>query len=143
MQEQEETFTAFNGLVLITIGIVLLAGIILGCSAIYRVYGVWSQAKEGQAELAQANWNRQIVVQEAKAKEEAAILLAQAEINRAKGVAKANEIIGKSLQGNEAYLRYLWIDHLQNEKNQVIYIPTEANLPILEAARLNKKQIDN
>ncbi|MGD9276296.1 MAG: hypothetical protein PVJ67_03935 [Candidatus Pacearchaeota archaeon] len=47
-------------------------------------------------------------------------------------------IIGTSLQNNEAYLRYLWIDNLQNEHNQVIYVPTETNLPILEASRLNK-----
>ena len=68
---------------------------------------------------------------------ESASLLAEAEVERAKGVAKANKIIGNSLKGNEDYLRYLWVNNLQNEHNQVIYIPTEANMPILEASRLN------
>ena len=55
-------------------------------------------------------------------------------------MAEANKIIGKSLQGNESYLRYLYIHGLETaEKNgsQIIYIPTEAGLPILESQRLN------
>lgn len=74
----------------------------------------------------------------AKAKIKESEYLAQAEINRAGGVAKANEVIGKSLQGNEAYLRYLWIQEL-NQSGHVIYVPTEANLPILEATRGSEK----
>jgi hypothetical protein len=54
---------------------------------------------------------------------------------RAEGVAKANKIIGDSLKENEAYLRYLWISEMKETKDQIIYIPTEANLPILEAGR--------
>ena len=69
------------------------------------------------------------------AKEESAKHLAEAEVIRAEGVARANKIIGDSLQNNEAYLRYLWIDGLHSGKNQVIYIPTEGNLPILEAGK--------
>ncbi|OLX60112.1 hypothetical protein DB99_07995 [Salmonella enterica subsp. enterica serovar Heidelberg] len=74
-------------------------------------------------------------MQEALAKKESAKMLADAEIERAKGVAKANQIIGDSLRNNEEYLRYLWIDGLQQNKSQVIYVPTEANLPILEAGK--------
>jgi hypothetical protein len=45
--------------------------------------------------------------------------------------------IGDSLKGNEAYLRYLWINNSDgNGDKQVIYVPTEAGLPILEAGRL-------
>jgi hypothetical protein len=50
-------------------------------------------------------------------------------------VAQANQIIGDSLPGNEAYLRYLWIDKMEDAKAQVIYVPTETGLPILEAGR--------
>lgn len=47
-----------------------------------------------------------------------------------------NKIIGESLKNNEAYLRYLWINDLGNNAGKtVVYIPTEANLPILEATR--------
>jgi hypothetical protein len=117
----------------------LIVGSIFGICAAQKKYSVWSKAKEGQAALAKADWDRQIAVREAKAKEDSAHLLANAEVIRAQGVAKANKIIGESLQNNEAYLRYLWVNNLQNEHNQVIYVPTEANLPILEASRnINK-----
>ena len=79
-----------------------------------------------------------IRVLEAQAKFESAKMEAAAEIERAKGVAQANKIIGNSLHGNEAYLRYLWIQTLENKEKSVIYVPTEANLPVLEAARLNR-----
>ncbi len=98
-------------------------------------YKVYQQNLEGEAELARATQNRQITIQEALAKKESAHNLAEAEIIRAGGVAKANEIIGLSLRNNEYYLRYLWIDNMDKTSNQIIYIPTEAGLPILEAGR--------
>ena len=99
-------------------------------------YRVWQKELAGKAQLREAEWNRQIQVQEAVAHRQSATELAQAEVERAKGVAEANRIIGESLQGNEAYLRYLWVMGLQDGTSEVIYIPTEANLPILEAGRL-------
>lgn len=98
-------------------------------------YNVWQKELAGKAQLKQAEWNRQITIREAEAKKEAAVALAAAEVERAKGVAEANEIIGESLKGNEAYLRYLWIMGLQDGTSEVIYVPTEAQLPILEATR--------
>ena len=50
-------------------------------------------------------------------------------------MAAANEIIGQSLKNNEAYLRYLWIQNLESGSNSVVYVPTEAGLPILEAGK--------
>lgn len=101
-------------------------------------YKVYEQDLIGQANLRQQEWEKQIAVEAAKAKKESAVLEAQAEIERAKGVAEANKIIGEGLRGNEDYLRYLWITGLKNENSQVIYVPTEAGLPILEAGRLPK-----
>ena len=116
--------------------IAIITGLSLtGCAAIFPPYAIWEQEMYGKAELAKAQSTRQIVVTEAKAKQESASLLAQAEVTRAEGVAKANKIIGDSLKGNEAYLHYLWIDGLNHDQNQIIYIPTEAGLPILEAGR--------
>jgi regulator of protease activity HflC (stomatin/prohibitin superfamily) len=102
-------------------------------------YGVYEQSLRGTAELRRAEQNRQIRVQEAHARLESAKLDAEAEIERAKGVSKANEIVALGLGGPEGYLRYLYIQTLnENAKHlgQVIYIPTEAGLPILEAKRL-------
>lgn len=103
-------------------------------------YSVYQQKLEGESELAKANFSKQVAVQEAKAKEESATYLANSEIARAKGVAAANKIIGDSLKDNESYLRWLWIEGLKEKGNEVIYVPTEANLPILEAGkRTNSK----
>ena len=109
----------------------LIAAGMYGCPQ----YNVWQQGLSGEADLAKATQNRQIRVQEAQAKMDSAKLLANAEIERAKGVAEANRIIGQSLQNNEAYLRYLWIHNLEVGGNQIIYVPTEAGLPILEAGK--------
>lgn len=100
-------------------------------------YSVYSQKMEGEALLAHAEYSKQIQVRDAVGKLEAAKSLALAEVERAKGVAEANKIIGSSLKNNEEYLRYLWIHNLdQAEKTgQVIYVPTEAGLPILEAGK--------
>lgn len=98
-------------------------------------YNVWERGLAGEAELAQANYNRQITVREAEAKQEAAKALAAAEVERAKGVAEANKIIGQSLHENEDYLRWLWIEGMKENEQQVIYVPTEAGLPILEAGK--------
>lgn len=121
--------------VLYVCGCVVFMGLIAGGCWAGPTYDVWHQEMVGRAELAKANQNRQIAVTEAQAKEESAKFLAQAEVERSKGVAEANRIIGSSLQGNEAYLHYLWIQELANS-GHVIYVPTEANLPILEAGRL-------
>ena len=120
----------------ITLAILLLVG---GAMFIFPQYGVWQKELSGKAQLKEAEWSRQIAIQEAKAKMESATLLASAEVERAKGVAEANKIIGKSLKGNESYLKYLWIQGLQDGSSEIIYIPTEANLPILEAGRYGKK----
>lgn len=109
-----------------------------GCT-MWPPYNVWQQKLEGEAELAKANFSKQVAVQEAVAKEEAASHLALAEVARAKGVAQANQIIGNSLKDNESYLRWLYIEGLKERNGiETIYVPTEAGLPILEAGRRGK-----
>ncbi|MEL6113544.1 MAG: membrane protease subunit, partial [Pseudomonadota bacterium] len=66
---------------------------------------------------------------------EAAKFYAEAEIERAKGVAEANRIVAEGLGGPDGYLRYLWINKLGENQQDVIYIPTEAGIPLLEAGR--------
>ncbi len=62
---------------------------------------------------------------------------AEIEVARANGVAQSNKIIAGSIDEN--YLRYLWINGLSKNEMQVIYVPTEANLPIMEASRLKMR----
>jgi hypothetical protein len=61
-------------------------------------------------------------------------LRGKAEIIKAEATAKANQILGDSLKNNENYLRYMWIQQINADK-EVYYIPTEAGLPILEAGK--------
>lgn len=114
--------------------VALVAVPMVGCPK----YNVYSQRMEGEATLAHAQASKEVAVATAKAKYEAADFEAKADIRRAEGAAQANKIIGDSLKNNEAYLRYLWIQNLENAEGkgtQVIYVPTEAGLPILEASR--------
>ena len=128
--------TPFAGFaILFVLGLIILSIILWG----YPRYRVWSQEMEGKAEFAKAEQNRRIKIEEAKANLEAEKLNAQAEIERAKGAAEAIKIENGAL--SEKYIQYLWVrqqNHL-NDKT-VIYIPTEANLPILEAGKRGQRQ---
>lgn len=115
--------------------VVLLAGGLYGCPQ----YNVYSSRMAGEAELAQATYSKQVLVQQAQARLDAAKLEQQTDIVRAQGVAQANKIIAEGLGGPEGYLRWKYIEMLGETANSagrsVIYIPTEAGLPILEAGK--------
>ena len=128
----------FSVIIFVVVMILFGAGL-YGCPR----WKVYSMELDGKATLRQQEYARKVMIEEAKARKESATLLAEAEIRRAKGVAKANEIIGQSLKENEAYLRYLWIQGLQDGSSEVIYIPTEANLPILEANSSKRRFVEN
>lgn len=57
---------------------------------------------------------------------------AEIEVARATGAMQAQQIIQSTLTEN--YLRYLWISTLNSNPN-VIYVATEANLPIFKVAK--------
>lgn len=123
---------------IVLLGILCLfvaCGLLGGSCYGYPKYNVWKQSLSGEAELRKAEFSKKTAVEEAKAKLESATLNAQAEVERAKGVAEANKIIGDSLKDNDEYLRYLWILGLQDSNGETVYIPTEAGLPILESTR--------
>lgn len=96
-------------------------------------YNIYSLEMSGKAKLAEAEWSKKITIEEAKAEKTSAILKAEAEIERAKGIAEANKIIAKSI--TQEYIQYKFIEGLNDGNTEVIYVPTESNLPILEANR--------
>ena len=116
----------------------VLGGLVVGALAVAvfaggPVYNVWTQGMNGKAELQKAEYTRKVAVLEAQAKMDSASKLADAEVERAKGVAEANRIIGDSLKDNPRYLQYLYITGLQegSEKgNRTIYVPTEGGMPV-------------
>jgi len=110
-------------------GVVIIAGLAFGLPQ----YGVWTKTLSGKAQLQEAEYTRQVAVLEAQAKKDSAQQLADAEIIRATGVAKANQIIGDSLKDNREYLQYLYITGIEDgakNGNVTIYVPTEGGMPV-------------
>lgn len=112
-----------------------LTVIILLSMGLGPIYSVWEQGLTGKAELARAEQNRQIAIQEALAVKESAQHKADAEAIRATGIKQANQTIAEGLGGPDGYLRYLYIEALQASNCQTIYVPTEAGMPIQEVVR--------
>lgn len=117
----------------------LVVGAIVGVLVGLPTYNVYAKQMAGRAAYEQAVQDRRIRVLEAQAALDSAKLTAQAEIERARGANEANRIMADALGGPEAYLRWSYINMLQEtagkEGRQTIYIPTEAGMPILEAGR--------
>lgn len=115
------------------IGGAFLASLIIINAVVGPLYNVWAQSLQGKAELQKAEYTRQVAVLEAQAKKDSAQQLADAEVIRATGVAKANQIIGDSLKDNREYLQYLYITGLEDGSkngNVTIYVPTEGGMPV-------------
>ena len=116
--------------ILCVIGSLVITALLM---AIIPQYQVWQKELRGKADLREAEWNRKIKVEEAKALYESATYTKQADSIRAVGTAIANEIIAKSI--THQYIQWKWVEGLNDGHSEVIYVPTEANLPILEATR--------
>ena len=115
----------FTGIVALVVSLIVL------CMVGFPRYAEWQQEMSGKAEFAKAEQNRRIKIEEANANLEAEKLNAQAEIERAKGAAEAIKIENGSI--TPTYIQYLRVRQQNLSANKVIYIPTEASLPILEA----------
>ncbi|WP_339873645.1 hypothetical protein [uncultured Brevundimonas sp.] len=123
-----------------TITMVVLLAIALGIALVgMPTYNVYSKQMKGKAAYEEAVQNRRIRVLEAQAALDSAELTARAEIARARGTNEANRIMAESLGGPDNYLRWAYINMLQETAGKgdrsVIYLPTEAGMPILEAGR--------
>lgn len=116
---------------IVIVGMLILIGL--------PTYNVYSKQMQGKAAYEQAVQDRRIRVLEAQAALDSAQLTAQAEVARARGTNEANRIMAQSLGGPENYLRWSYIHMLEEtagkQGREVIYIPTEAGMPILEAGR--------
>ncbi len=123
---------------MLLLGGVVLA-VIVGVMVGLPTYNVYRKQMAGKAAYEQAVQDRRIRVLEAQAALDSAQLTAQAEVARARGTNEANRIMAESLGGPENYLRWAYIDMLKEtadqQDRQIIYIPTEAGMPILEAGQ--------
>jgi hypothetical protein len=97
---------------------------------------VWAQRKQGEADLQQAHKEQQIQVSKAQGRLDAASINKQAAIIEAEAVSAQIEKIGQTLTKHDLYLKWQWIKMMEERpESSVIYVPTEANLPILEAGK--------
>src|SRR5216683_870365 len=87
-------------------------------------YNVWQQKKDGEAVLSRAQSARMVLVIQAEAEREAAY-------KRAEAIA----IVGKAAKEFPEYRQQEFIaafgEALHHCNNQVIYVPTERNIPIV------------
>lgn len=106
----------------------------------YPRWRVWASHQEGLADLQRAKNEQQIQIAQAQSRLDAATLNKQAAVIEAQAVALQITEIGQQLTAHDLYLKWQWIKMMEERpNNSVIYVPTEAGLPILEANRLRKE----
>ena len=130
MKNGKALFLIFVGLIAFVI--VLMFGL--------PMYNVWQQEMAGKAEMAKAEQNRKILIEEAKARLEAEKLNAQAEVERARGMAEAMKLENGTL--NSTYNQYLFIRTLEKladkgDLPQIIYMPSEGLVPVMDVNTKN------
>jgi regulator of protease activity HflC (stomatin/prohibitin superfamily) len=127
--------------------IILLSTVFLGlistsCYDFNRTQDRLDAENEGKGILLKAESEKKAMVEEAKAKSESSILASQgrlksaendasAKLTRATAEAESINRIGKAIQNNPSYVKYLQVQSITNSKANKIFIPTENNMPIL------------
>ena len=111
-------------LILVAIGVFLLPK-----------YSAYKIELDGQAQIRLAQLRSKMALEDAKNSLELAKLNSQAEIESARGHAEAIRLVGQALANNQGYLSYQWLQRMQSPTSEVIYVPTEAQMPIMEATR--------
>ena len=107
----------------------VIAVIVALCMFAGPHYRVWQQGLEGQARLARADQERRILVTQAQAEKDAARLRAE-----------AIEIMGRAAQQFPEYRQQEFMASFgealrEGNIQQIVYVPTEAGIPIMEANR--------
>ncbi len=115
---------------IIITSIISILVLIVATMFCFPIYRVWQQELAGKAMLMRATQERLIQVEQAKAEREAAVERAE-----------AIRIIGDAAQKYPEYrlqeFMGAFAEALQSDKiEQMIYVPTEANIPVTEATRL-------
>ena len=115
---------------------VILFGALFG----YPKWNVWNNHQSGLADLTRAKNEQQIQIAQAQSRLDAAALNKNAAVIEAQAVALQIQEIGAQLTEHDLYLKWQWIKMMEDrhDKSSTIYVPTEANMPILEATRLKK-----
>ena len=109
--------------------VAVILGLIILVFLVWPQYNVYSQRLSGEAALAHAHAARQVLVQQAQAEKDSAQLRAD-----------AIKIIGQAAKDYPEYRQQEFIGAFAEAMHsgkiaQIIYVPTEANIPVLEAGK--------
>ena len=119
------------------IGFAMLVGVVGGSIAAYQPFKVWvatytvkKERLAGEAQFARAEENRKILVEQARAEKDAASLRAE-----------AISIVGQATKDFPEYRQQEFIGAFaeavqSGQIDQIIYVATEAGIPITEAGRM-------
>ena len=126
MKRNERGEVEVSGVVVIGLAVLIVGGAYLFGGP---VYGVWQQRLSGEAKLARAQQERQILVTQAQAEKDAAQLRSD-----------AIKIVGQAAKDFPQYREQEFMASFgealrEGNVSQIVYVPTEANIPILEARR--------
>ena len=128
---KQKGYAEFVALIVVLAICVVVIGSIMFAYPKYRLY---SQELRGKANLLEAKQSKMIQVEQARAELESADLRA-----------KAIVIMGKAAEDYPSYRQQEFVgafgEALREGKiNQIIYVPTEGNIPILEAGKRAYKE---
>ena len=130
----------FRIAIIVMFVVVLVFGGVGGACYGFPHYNVYSSRLAGEALLAKSEAEKRVRVETAQARLDAASLLAQAEVAEARGAAEANSLLTEGLGGPDNYIRWRYIlmleeAHANGLESSVIYVPTEGQIPVMEAGR--------
>jgi hypothetical protein len=122
--EKRKTLTRIISLITV-VSLVFIASLMAGCP----IYNVWQQGLVGEAALKRASQEKQIMIEQAKA-----------EVIAAEQRALAINAVGSAIREFPEYREQEFIGAFaqaleDGNIHQIIYVPTEANIPIMEAGR--------
>lgn len=114
------------------IGSVVVVAVLAFLFWFFPTYNVWQAGLSGKAALMRAEQEKQIQIEQAKA-----------ELESAKLRAEAIEIVGEASKQYPEYRTQEFIGAFgeaikSGAIDQIIYVPTEANIPIVEAGRVSR-----
>lgn len=118
-------------------GVLFLISVIVALAVIGAFVGPWysvySARMQGEAILAKSESSKKVLIEQARAEKEAATLRAE-----------AIQIVGKAAKDFPEYRQQEFIGAFgeamkEGNIDQIIYVPTEANIPIIRGRTLNER----
>lgn len=118
-----------SALITLSVAVLIIVGVIFGSVWMWANLRVMNATSVGRAEFARAEQNRQIKIKTAEAERDAAKLQAE-----------AISIVGEAAKQYPEYRHQEFLAAFgealrEGKMQQVIYVPTEGNIPLMESGK--------